>query len=149
MSNPGRSWLDHAPALVGTFLVAGYGLIGIAALFVPESPDTIHDGMPGLMFFPIVASLYAAAMLVQLEFGLVRKWQPGLLQGAVVTWVGGWTALLLSGVARQFAVGGLAAARAFSGGAAFLWCLFIGVPWLLAFLRKATRREEYRGFIDE
>ena len=149
MSDPGRSWLDHAPAVVATFLVAGYGLIGIAGLFVPESPDAIHDGMPGLMFFPVVASLYAAAMLVQLEFGLVRKWQPGLLQGAVVTWVGGWTTLLLVGVARQFAMGGLPAASDFFGGSAFIWCLFVGLPWLLAFFRNAGRREEYRGFIDE
>lgn len=149
MSDPGRNWLDHAPALVGTFLLAGYGLVGIAGLFVPERPDAIHDGMPGLVFFPIVASLYGAAMVVQWEFSIVRGWQPGLRQGAAVTWVGGWTTLLLAGVLRQFALGGAAAARDFAGGAAFFWCLFVGLPLLLAFFRNATAREEQRGFIDE
>jgi hypothetical protein len=149
MDNSGRSWSEHAPALVATFLLAGYGLIAIAGLFAPERPDAIHDGMPALVFFPVVASLYAAAMMLQLEFGIVRRWRPGVRQGVAVTWAGGWTTLLLAGLVRQFASGGFAAARDFIGGAVFFWCLFVGLPLLLAYLRSAGPREESHGFTDE
>ena len=149
MSDPGRSWLDHASALVVTFLLAGYGLIGIAAWLAPEPENAIHDGASGLVIFPIFASLYAAAAVLQSEYGIVRGWRPGWRQGAAVTWVGVFSAVVVIGLVRQFASGGIAAARDFIGGAAFFWCLFVGLPWLIAFFRKAARREEYRGFIDE
>ena len=99
MTNAGRTWLDHASALVVTFPLAGEGLIGIAAWLSPEPENAIHDGASGLV--------------------------------------------------RQFPSGGIAAARDFIGGAAFFWCLFVGLPWLTTFFRKATRQDVYRGFIDD
>jgi hypothetical protein len=141
--------LDRAPALVVTFLLAGYGIIGIAGLLAPEPEGAIRDGMTGLVLFPIMASLYAAAMMLQLEFGMVRSWRPGLRQCAVVTWVGGWSALVVVGFLRQLTASGVRAALDFAGGAAFLWCLLVGLPSLLAYFRNASPRDKSGGLLDD
>lgn len=105
--------------------------------------------MSGLVLFPCLASLYAAAAIIQWEFRVVQEWEPGVRQGAALTWVGAWTLVVLAGSVRLFASGGIAAVGAIGGGA-FLWCLFVGLPLLLTFFRNAAPRDEHRGgFIDD
>ena len=137
-------WVHRAAVWGLAVLLATFGLVTLAALPAPEPEDAIHDGAPGLALFWVVGWLYAAAAVIQSEYGFVRSWRPTFREGFGVTWVGGWTLLVLIGAARQLTSRGIAGGADFIAASALMWTLLVGLPLALASMRRATRGTQSR-----
>jgi hypothetical protein len=141
---------DHVTTWAAVALVGGYGVISLAGVFAslgPAPEGTNRHGFPGLMIFQGIAAVYAAAAILQLEYGFSRSWRPAWGQGLGFVWFGGWTLLMFAGLVSQFLAGGVPAAREFVGEAAVVLGLFVVLPWVIATLRALFRSERYEGFI--
>jgi hypothetical protein len=150
MDNRPQTRVDHVTTWAVAVIVAGFGAISLAAVVasVPPAPEgTYRHGFPGLAIFQGIAALYAAAAILQLEYGFIRSWRPRWGQGLGLVWFGGWTLLMLAGLVSQFLAGGAHAAREFFGGAAVVLGLLVVLPWVIATLRALSRSERYEGFI--
>ena len=150
MDNRPHTRVDHVTTWAVVVIVAGYGGISLAAVVAslgPAPEGTNRHGVAGLMIFQGIAAVYAAAAILQLEYGFIGSWRPAWRQGLGLVWFGGWTLLMLAGVVSQFLAGGVPAAREFIGGAAVVLGLFVVLPWVIATLRALFRSERYEGFI--
>jgi hypothetical protein len=150
MDDRSHTRADHVTTWAVVVIVAGYGTISLAAVIAslgPAPAGTSRHGFPGLMIFQGIGAVYAAAAILQLEYGLIRSWRPGWGQGLGLVWFSGWTLLALAGLVSQLLIGGVLAAREFMGEAAIVLGLFVVLPWIVATLRSLFRHERYEGFI--
>jgi hypothetical protein len=149
VANGPRTLVDHLTTGAVVLVIGLYGVISLAAVITTVAPGPAGSGhgFAGLMIFQAIGALYATAAILQLEYGLLRSWQPGWRQGLTLVWFGGWSLMMATGGVRQFLVGGLPAARDFMGGAAIVLGLFVVLPWVIVTLRELFRSDRYEGFI--
>ena len=138
-------WVHRAAVWGLAVLLAAFGLVTLAGFFAPEAEDEIHDGAGGLALFAIIGWLYAAAAVLQSEYLFVRSWRPSSREGFGVTWVGGWTLLILVAITRELTSVGVAGSGDFIAGSAFMWALLVGLPLALVAMRRATRSTKSHG----
>jgi hypothetical protein len=143
-----RSLLDHATTWLAAVFVGLYGLVYFVALATPEPAGTIRDGIGGVVIWPAIGSLYGAAAILQQEYNLVHGWRPSWRQGITLSWVGGWTLLIVLGVIGSFVSRGASAAFASLGFGLVFLGLFVGLPWVIAKVRQNASAQSDRAFLD-
>jgi hypothetical protein len=119
--------LMGVPILVGT----------VIAFFQPESGWTIGGGP---LLLEGLALTYGALAILRQEYGIPRAWRPSLTQGFVITWYGGFSAVIVVALVRDLLRGGPELVEGRLGGYVAFWLILVGLPWILATLHDRRRR---------
>ena len=139
-----RRGLDHAAAWVGAALLVLYGVGSFAGLLAPQSPDAIRDGMPGVIVFPAILSLYGAAVVLQHEHRFAVWWDPSWRGALTASWVLGWTLLVVFAVLGSSDAASRRETLFFGLG---LLAILVVLPWAMARLVRRRSHSE-RAFLD-
>ena len=141
------AFIDRVLAWILALLVGLMGVpmvVGIVIGAFQPRVDGSSGGFTGLLLLEGLAFTYGALATLRQEYGVPRAWHPSWTQGFVLIWYLGWSALVITAVARDLATGGLELAGPRVGGAVTFWFVLVGLPWILATLHDRRRRAAAR-----